>query len=84
MLRRRHHAARLSSAGCSSPSLQFAPAHRLRNLRVVQLLVAGEKLRERLAGLADLVSTGPTIDFGALLDDLGARGMERLMVEGGG
>ncbi|MFB7056884.1 RibD family protein [Streptomyces vinaceus] len=43
-----------------------------------------EKLRERLAGLADVVSTGPTIDFGALLDDLGARGIERLMVEGGG
>ncbi|MEO3976484.1 dihydrofolate reductase family protein [Streptomyces sp. CAU 1734] len=46
---------------------------------------AGErKLRERLAGLADVVSTGPAIDFGALLDDLGARGIERLMVEGGG
>ncbi|MGW1769785.1 RibD family protein [Streptomyces sp. NPDC002073] len=43
-----------------------------------------EKLREQLAGLADVVSTGPTIDFGALLDDLGARGIERLMVEGGG
>ncbi|MEW1636387.1 dihydrofolate reductase family protein [Streptomyces sp. NPDC093801] len=43
-----------------------------------------EKLRETLAGLADVVSTGPTIDFGALLDDLGARGIERLMVEGGG
>lgn len=43
-----------------------------------------EKLRERLAGLADVVSTGPAIDFGALLDDLGARGIERLMVEGGG
>lgn len=46
---------------------------------------AGEvKLRERLAGLADVVSTGPAIDFGVLLDDLGDRGVERLMVEGGG
>lgn len=43
-----------------------------------------EKLRERLAGLADVVSTGSAIDFGALLDDLGVRGIERLMVEGGG
>ncbi|MFI9105805.1 RibD family protein [Streptomyces fildesensis] len=43
-----------------------------------------EKLRERLAGLADVVSTGADIDFGRLLDDLGARGVERLMVEGGG
>ncbi|MER5868667.1 dihydrofolate reductase family protein [Streptomyces sp. NPDC002044] len=46
---------------------------------------AGEKkLREELSGLADVVSTGPAIDFGAILDDLGDRGVERLMVEGGG
>lgn len=43
-----------------------------------------EKLRARLAGLADVVSTGPEIDFGKLLDNLGERGIERLMVEGGG
>ncbi|WP_324290108.1 RibD family protein [Streptomyces antarcticus] len=43
-----------------------------------------EKLREELSGLADVVSTGPDIDFGAILDDLGDRGVERLMVEGGG
>ncbi|WP_328953259.1 dihydrofolate reductase family protein [Kitasatospora purpeofusca] len=42
------------------------------------------KLREELDGLADVVSTGPTVDFGAILDDLGGRGVERLMVEGGG
>ncbi|WP_311203255.1 RibD family protein [Streptomyces gossypii] len=42
------------------------------------------KLRERLAGLADVVSTGSELDFGALLDDLGKRGIGRLMVEGGG
>ncbi|MEE1929576.1 dihydrofolate reductase family protein [Streptomyces sp. TRM 70351] len=41
-------------------------------------------LKERLAGLAEVVSTGPEIDFGALLDDLGRRGVRRLMVEGGG
>ncbi|TQM80828.1 5-amino-6-(5-phosphoribosylamino)uracil reductase [Saccharothrix saharensis] len=34
--------------------------------------------------LADVVSLGPSVDFGALLDDLGARGVDRLMVEGGG
>lgn len=45
---------------------------------------AAPKLRETLAGLADVVSTGPTLDFGALLDDLGTRGVCRLMVEGGG
>lgn len=44
---------------------------------------AVEKLRERLAGLADVVSTGPTIDLRTMLDDLEKRGVERLMVEGG-
>ncbi|MCF3119294.1 dihydrofolate reductase family protein [Streptomyces arenae] len=43
-----------------------------------------ETLRERLAGLADVVSTGQELNFGELLDDLGKRGVERLMVEGGG
>ncbi|WP_149180838.1 dihydrofolate reductase family protein [Streptomyces sp. TRM49041] len=43
-----------------------------------------EKLSERLRGLAEVVSLGPTVDFGAMLDDLGRRGVERLMVEGGG
>ena len=45
---------------------------------------AAEKLRERLAGLADVIATGPELDFHALLDDLGQRGVQRLMVEGGG
>ncbi|ARZ68730.1 deaminase/reductase [Streptomyces albireticuli] len=45
----------------------------------------GEKrLGARLAGLADVVSLGPDIDFGMLLDDLGGRGVKQLMVEGGG
>jgi len=44
-----------------------------------------EKLRERLRGLAEVVSLGPVIDdFGLILDDLGNRGIRRLMVEGGG
>jgi riboflavin-specific deaminase-like protein len=42
------------------------------------------KLAERLEGLADVVGTGPGLDPGAVLDDLGARGVRRLMVEGGG
>lgn len=44
-----------------------------------------EKLRERLVDLADVVAVGPVIDdFGLVLDDLGARGIKTLMVEGGG
>jgi riboflavin-specific deaminase-like protein len=42
------------------------------------------KLRERLDGLADVAGTGPALDFGVILDDLGTRNIGRLMVEGGG
>lgn len=42
------------------------------------------KLRERLGGLAHLVGLGDDVDFAAMLDDLGNRGIGRLMVEGGG
>lgn len=41
------------------------------------------KAKERLGTLADVVDLGPSIDFGALLDDLSTRGVARLMVEGG-
>lgn len=42
------------------------------------------KLRERLGDLAGVVGLGAGLDFGAMLDDLGTRGIGRLMVEGGG
>jgi 5-amino-6-(5-phosphoribosylamino)uracil reductase len=42
------------------------------------------KVRERLGALAEVASTGETLDFAAMLDDLGDRGIHRLMVEGGG
>lgn len=45
---------------------------------------AHDKLSNELTGLADVVSLGPVVDFGAMLDDLGSRGVERIMVEGGG
>lgn len=45
---------------------------------------AAGKLREALGGLTDVVSTGPTVDFAAVLEDLAGRGVRRLMVEGGG
>jgi 5-amino-6-(5-phosphoribosylamino)uracil reductase len=51
-------------------------------------LVAG-KTRERLAGLTDVVGLGAAdpgedLDLPAVLEDLGRRGVRRLMVEGGG
>lgn len=39
---------------------------------------------ERPTELAEIVALGAELDFGALLDDLAARGIARLMVEGGG
>lgn len=43
------------------------------------------RLQSTLAGLAEVVSLGQVIDsFAPLLDDLGARGVQQLMVEGGG
>lgn len=41
-------------------------------------------VRGMLAGLADVVSTGQRLDWGAMLDELGRRGVQRLLVEGGG
>ncbi|WP_245668034.1 RibD family protein [Actinomadura macra] len=40
--------------------------------------------RERLAGLATLVDAGNPVDLTTILADLTHRGVERLMVEGGG
>ena len=41
------------------------------------------KLRDRLGDLAEVAGLGETVDFGIMLDDLGARGIGQLMVEGG-
>jgi 5-amino-6-(5-phosphoribosylamino)uracil reductase len=41
-------------------------------------------LRERLRGVATVVAAGEPIDLDVVLDDLGERKVERLMVEGGG
>jgi riboflavin-specific deaminase-like protein len=43
-----------------------------------------DKVRAQLGGLAEVASTGETLDVSAILDDLGARGIRKLMVEGGG
>ncbi|PWI05686.1 deaminase [Streptomyces sp. NWU339] len=45
---------------------------------------AEEKVRATLGDFADVVSVGPELDWGLVLDELGRRGVERLMVEGGG
>ncbi|MFE1519579.1 RibD family protein [[Kitasatospora] papulosa] len=45
---------------------------------------AAEKVRNTLGDLADVVSVGPELDWGLVLDELGRRGVDQLMVEGGG
>jgi 5-amino-6-(5-phosphoribosylamino)uracil reductase len=44
---------------------------------------AADKLRERLDGLATVIDAGDPLDLGRLLSDLAARGIRRLLVEGG-
>ncbi|MEV7282656.1 dihydrofolate reductase family protein [Streptomyces sp. NPDC093111] len=51
---------------------------------VVTVDSAVEKVRATLGGLADVVSVGPDLDWGLVLDELGRRGVKQLMVEGGG
>lgn len=53
--------------------------------RVIYTTDSGRaRIGDRFAGIAEVVSLGAAIDFAALLDDLGGRGVDRLMVEGGG
>nr|WP_324290411.1 dihydrofolate reductase family protein [Streptomyces sp. H27-H1] len=42
-----------------------------------------EPLREALHGLAEVIGVGPELDWARVLEELGRRGVERLMVEGG-
>ncbi|MGQ4733196.1 MULTISPECIES: RibD family protein [Streptomyces] len=42
------------------------------------------RARRTLGTLTDVVSTGPVLDWPLVLDELGRRGVERLLVEGGG
>ncbi|AEH08874.1 MULTISPECIES: RibD family protein [Protofrankia] len=44
---------------------------------------AADRARERLAGVASVVDAGDPIDLNVVLADLAARGIHRLMVEGG-
>ncbi|MEU5879263.1 dihydrofolate reductase family protein [Spirillospora sp. NPDC047279] len=45
---------------------------------------AAHPLAARLTGIAEVIDTGDPVDFPVMLGDLAARGVRRLMVEGGG
>ncbi|MGQ4598874.1 dihydrofolate reductase family protein [Nocardia sp. R6R-6] len=71
----------VSASGDLDPGLRFWHHG---GAKLVYTTAAGAgKLADRLAGLAEVTSLGAELDFGALLDDLGRRGVNRLMVEGG-
>ncbi|WP_460697144.1 RibD family protein [Nocardia thraciensis] len=72
----------VSASGDLEPGLRFF--HTGGDKLVYTTDAGAVRLGARLAGLAEVVSLGETVDFGALLDDLGHRGVTRLMVEGGG
>ncbi|NKY49875.1 RibD family protein [Nocardia vermiculata] len=72
----------VSAGGDLSPELRF---WHVGGSRLVYTTAAGRRrIGDRLDNFAEVVELGEVIDFGALLDDLGARGIARLMVEGGG
>ncbi|MGK8554526.1 RibD family protein [Nocardia gipuzkoensis] len=71
----------VSASGDLDPGLRFW--HHGGGKLVYATDAGAAKLADRLAGLAEVVSLGGELDFGALLDDLGRRGVSRLMVEGG-
>ncbi|MGV9721957.1 RibD family protein [Nocardia beijingensis] len=71
----------VSASGELDPELRFW--HHGGGKLVYTTAAGAAKLPARLAGFAEVVDLGAELDFGALLDDLGRRGIDRLMVEGG-
>jgi 5-amino-6-(5-phosphoribosylamino)uracil reductase len=72
----------LSASGALDPGLRFW--HTGGAKVAYTTLASAPALRAALDGLAEVVGVGESVDLGAVLDDLGARGVDRLMVEGGG
>ncbi|MEV4120022.1 dihydrofolate reductase family protein [Micromonospora sp. NPDC049645] len=73
----------LTARGDLDPTARFFTAGEPARL-VYCATGALEKTRERIGGLATVVNAGEPVDPGWLLADLAARGVRRLMVEGGG
>ncbi|WP_433197124.1 RibD family protein [Nocardia sp. CA-107356] len=71
----------VSARGDLDPELRFW--HHGGDKLVYTTDAGATKLRDRLAGLAEVAALGAEVELGALLDDLGRRGIARLMVEGG-
>ncbi|GLW68957.1 hypothetical protein Kpho02_12560 [Kitasatospora phosalacinea] len=74
----------LSASGRLDPQLRFWHTGGAKLAYTTD--AAAPALRAALAGApgTEVVGLGPQVALGAVLDDLGARGVRRLMVEGGG
>ena len=72
----------LAGAGDLDPALRLFAAGEAPPLVYCPSDAVG-RLRGRLGGAADVVDAGPTLDLAAVLEDLGRRGVRRLLVEGG-
>src|SRR5579875_3479266 len=72
----------LTASGDLDPGLKFWHHGGAKLVYCSDAAVA--KVRDRLGNLAEAAGLGEELDFGALLDDLGSRGIRCLMVEGGG
>ncbi|WP_280398948.1 RibD family protein [Nocardia carnea] len=74
----------VTAAGNLDPDAHFWHHGTAEHAPLVYTTEAGARRLERFTAPAEIVALGPELEFGALLDDLGARGIGRLMVEGGG
>ncbi|WP_327149259.1 RibD family protein [Nocardia sp. NBC_01329] len=75
----------VTASGDLDPEARFWRYGTAEHAPLVYTSEAGaRRLRDRLSEPAEIVVLGPDLEFGPLLDDLGARGIGRLMVEGGG
>lgn len=73
----------VTASGDLDPSARFFTAGDTPKL-VYCATPAFGKVRERLGSLATAIDGGDPLDLGSMLDDLAARGVRRLMIEGGG
>jgi len=71
----------ITASGDLDPDLKFW--HHGGDKLVYTTDTGARKIGSTLDGLAEVVTLGPDLDFAAVLDDLGGRGVGRLMVEGG-
>ncbi len=71
----------VTASGDLSPDLRFFHSEGDRLIYCPETVA--RKLRDRIGDLAEVASVSASLDFGAMVDDLGERGVRQLMVEGG-